>query len=195
MGLSQLSHILPMSLMLEFTHMHFGDMDSHLPYLLLLLLRKMPLLLRLRPERSVRQRLNLRLTPTIYTTILSPTLILSSTLLSRQHQLSAIHLTLLSTILTHMDTLAMDSHTLTIHMLLLNQLRLLKNPLLSLREKGVKLKLILQFLPLTPRSTTPCLLCELSFQLTPMESTQHTHLPELVFMPPDMDIHWFTENN
>merc|ERR1719293_65092 len=96
--LSQLSHILPMSLMLEFTHMHFGDMDSHLPYLLLLLLRKMPLLLRLRPERSVRQRLNLRLTPTIYTTILSPTLTLSSSLLSRK--LSAIHLTLLSTILT-----------------------------------------------------------------------------------------------
>merc|ERR1719385_455142 len=165
--------------------MHFGDMDSHLPYLLLLLLR-------MRPERSVRQRLNLRLTPTIFTTILSPTLTLSSSLLSRK--LSAIHLTLLSTILTHMDTLAMDSHTLTIHMLLLSQLRLLKNPLLSLREKGVKLKLILQCLPLTPRSTTPCLLCELltPFQLIPMESTLPTHLPELVFMPPDMDIHMFT---
>merc|ERR1712083_1203856 len=76
----QLSHMLPISLMLEFTHMHFGDMDSHLPYLLLLLLRKMPLLLRLRPEKSVRLRLNLRLTPTIYTTILSPT----HTLLSRK---------------------------------------------------------------------------------------------------------------
>merc|ERR1719192_2261025 len=61
--------------MLEFTHMHFGDMDSHLLYLLLLLLR-------LRPEKSVRLRLNLRLTPTICITILSPTLTLLSRMLS-----------------------------------------------------------------------------------------------------------------
>merc|ERR1711915_940862 len=88
-------------------------------------------------RKNVRLRLNLRLTPTICTTILS-----------------------------HMDTLAMDTRMLTIHMLLPNQLRLLKNPQLSLREKGVKLKLILQFLPLTPRSTTHCLFFE---QLTPFQ--------------------------
>merc|ERR1711915_1029243 len=106
------------------------------------------------------------------------------------HQLSPMHLTLLFTILTHMDTLAMDTHMLTIHMLLPNQLRLLKNPLLSLREKGVKLKLILQFLPLTPRSTTHYLFYEqlTPFQLLTMEST-------LEFMLPDMDIHLFMENN
>merc|ERR1719192_1736410 len=184
--------------MLEFTHMHFGDMDSHLPYLLLLLLRKMPLLLRLRPEKSVRLRLNLRLTPTICTTILSPTLTLLSTLLSRKlwkpHQLSPMHLTLLFTILTHMDTLAMDTHMLTIHMLLPNQLRLLKNPQLSLREKGVKLKLILQFLPFPPRSTTHCLQSTPFHLLTPMESTLVYHLPELEYM--HMDIHMdIMENN
>merc|ERR1711915_245516 len=186
------SHMLPISLMLEFTHMHFGDMDFHLPYLLLLLLRKMPLLLRLRPEKSVRLRLNLRLTPTICTTILSPTLTLLSRKLWKPHQLSPMHLTLLFTILTHMDTLAMDTHMLTIHMLLPNQLRLLKNLQLSLREKGVKLKLILQFLPLTPRSTTHCLLFE---QLTPFQLLTTMEFMELEFMPPDMDIHLFMENN
>merc|ERR1711915_901156 len=168
--------------MLEFTHMHFGDMDSHLPYLLLLLLKKMPLLLRLRPEKSVRLRLNLRLTLTICTTILSPTLT----------QLLPMHLTLLFTILTHMDTLAMDTHMLTIHMLLPNQLMLLKNPQLSLREKGVKLKLILQFLPLTPQSKTHCLQSTPFHLPTPMESTLVYHLPELEYM--HMDIH-IMENN
>merc|ERR1711915_991556 len=97
------------------------------------------------------------------------------------------HLTLLFTILTHMDTLAMDTHMLTIHMLLPNQLRLLKNPLLSLREKGVTLKLILQYLPLTPRSTTHCRLFE---QLTPF---QLLTTMESIHMPPDMDIHMFLE--
>merc|ERR1712083_433382 len=96
-------------------------------------------------------------------------------------------------ILTHMDTLAMDSHMHTIHTLLPNQLRLLKSPLLSLREKGVKLKLILQFLPLTPRSTTHCLFFEqlTPFQLLTMESTLDTPLLEFLYM----DIHMVWENN
>merc|ERR1712228_268432 len=96
-------------------------------------------------------------------------------------------------ILMHMDTLDMDTHMLTIHMLLPNQLRLLKNPLLSLREKGVKLKLIPQFLPLTPRSTTHCLFFEPFQLLTTMESTLVSHLPELEYM--HMDIHMFMEND
>merc|ERR1712228_788601 len=100
-------------------------------------------------------------------------------------------------ILMHMDTLDMDTHMLTIHMLLPNQLRLLKNPLLSLREKGVKLKLIPQFLPPTQRSTTHCLFFE---QLTPFQllitmEFMELEFMELEFMPLDMDIHMFLENN